>query len=305
AGPGKGLIIRYYPVINRTLLADDCNFDGEKENRAIFRAYAPRHYAGVFITGLVFLVIGIKWLIKQMKHKNGITTQETTSPRRQKNQKIKLLALLLIIIAFSIYKHWFEPGIFIIMIAIALAIAIPCLLFMHLRLPDWMYRYRLLLGKVVYLLFLIGLLLSFSLAFNKADIPAFLAGGAILLLFLSLLAIWSYSVQKKKWDQLKISTPYPEEKEDSISTSGGLICSVDEQSDESNEGRIVLMHNRLIFAAKDGTLTTIMFHSIRNIRIHRELLVIPVGLELTDYSNQKRYLVVGLPYYWKSKIRPS
>jgi len=43
-GPVEGTVTRYHPVINRPLSVADGTFDGKKENRAVFLAYAPRQY---------------------------------------------------------------------------------------------------------------------------------------------------------------------------------------------------------------------------------------------------------------------
>ena len=95
----------------------------------------------------------------------------------------------------------------------------------------------------------------------------------------------------------------PEETGITITKSCSLVSSLNGEESPSDDGRILLFPDRLVFAAKDGSITPILFNSVQKVSVHKELRYIPAGLELTGFDGQTRFLLVELPYYWKHKIK--
>jgi len=255
----------------------------------------------LLIPTLVLLFIDLR-LRKRRKRIKGFVRPAQPGPG-EKILRILTYFFAILTIGHEVLKNGLDPREPILFVAIGIVIFLVIIASQHLVLPDWLYRRKYILLNLVLMVLCV---VFFSVMIEKANHFDF---GQLMIWTLPVVGVFMvYTIfmvrrETKRQNELKGETPFNEETRSTICSEAGLVHSRDELSSHRNEGRVLLFHNRLVFVARDGTISTIPFTSIRNIRIHREWKVVPVGLKLTDYQNNVHYLAVPYPYYWRSKIR--
>jgi hypothetical protein len=273
----------------------------------IFGAETSAHsssnrHTGIYLLIISLLVLGINWLVTKLTVKKGTKSDKDQYPGLWNFRKYSGIFLLLTVLVSQIYEYWYHPLILIVLILVVLATLAYFVVVQYIRPSDRMYRSFNFLAALVFYVLLVGLCLLSLLTkpeIASSGLSIFIALGTFVL---SGFWIIGYLVMHRKWLKLKRDTPVPEETGNTITKSCSLVSSLHREESPSDDGRILLFADRLIFAGKDGTITPIPFNSIEKVSIHKELRIVPAGLELTGFDGQTRYLLVQLPYFWKHKM---
>jgi hypothetical protein len=305
--PGRGSITVYHPAINKPLPASEIVFEGRRESLSVFWKYFWIEFGGVLLSILTIIVLAISWFLRKGKRKRGWVPNMTRQTGPPAIIKYTVYGIAILTLVHSFFRYALDPGLITTVSWAALALILVLIVSQHLVLPDWLFRYNRFLPQIWVLMIGAGFGLGFFLSLREINPESSDIAGWLVPIFVMVLFYFLVVIQKEWKAQQKLvhEIPCPDEKKTTVSAAAGLVESKDNLSGHKNEGRLLLFHNRLVFVAIDGTLTTLPFTSIRNISVHKEWLVVPVGLRLTDYENQTRYLVVSYPYYWKSKVRKS
>lgn len=269
-------------------------------DEALAHSSSNRH-TGIYLLVISLVVIGINLLVTRLIVKKGTKSDKDQYPGLWKFRKYSVIFLWLTIIVSQVYQYWYQPHDFVFLVLFAISMGLILLISQYFRLPDWIFRHRLLYSYILFLVLLLAIVIA-AISSITADLPEILTWVIPLFLILSAYFVVIFIIQQRKWKRLKLATPYPDELKDTISAQGGLISSVEEEANHRNEGRILLFPDQLIFVTEDGTVTPVLFNSVKKVNIHKKFRFIPVGLELTGFDGQTRFLMVGLPYYWKHKM---
>ena len=264
---------------------------------------SSNRHTGIYLLIISLFVFGINWLVTRFTVKKGMKPEKDQYPGLWNFRKYSGIFLLLTALASQVYDYWYHPLSLIVFILVILASICYFILLQYIRPSDRMYRNFSFLATAAFYVLLVGSVLFFLL--TNPDIASSGVTGWITLgvFFLSVFSIIPYLIMHRRWKQLKRDTPVPEETSITITKPCSLVSSLNGEESPSDDGRILLIPDRLIFAAKDGTITPILFNSVQKVNIHKELRYIPAGLELTGFDGQTRFLLVELPYYWKHKIK--
>jgi len=270
-------------------------------DEALAHSSSNRH-TGIYLLIISLFVLGINWFATKLAVKKGTKPDKDQYPGLWKFRLYSSLFLGLSVIASQVYEYWYHPLSLIVLILVILASTGYFVVLQYIRPSDRIYRSFTILKYAVFYVLLVGLCLLFLL--TKPEIASSGLSIWITLGVFVLSGFWVIPnlIIHRKWKQLKRNTPVPEETGNTITKSCSLVSSLNGEESPSDDGRIVLFPDRLIFAAKDGTITPILFNSIQKVSIHKELSIVPAGLKITGFDGQTRYLLVGLPYFWKHKM---
>jgi hypothetical protein len=288
-------VTRYHPVLNQPLSREELVFEGRKEHRAVFWRYFFLDYGSVVLT-LVALLIAI---INRRKNVHQFGTGSRIYLARFSKKGIRYIYLLFIILFLSdVLKSWNNPSMIPTLLWIMVAGYVVHAATQYLVYPDWIMRNRILISVLLLEILSIGVL-----CYLFRDMQNALSWIWPLIILLVAYSVVILQKQKKHESSLRKLAFLEREKKNSITEKAWLADTVTETASDENAGRVVLMHDRLLFISKSGNQIPVIFSAIRNVKVHFEFLVLPVGLQLTDYHNNTKHLAIQFPYYWRAKIR--
>lgn len=288
-------VTRYYPVINQPITRKELLFEGHKEHWAVFLKYFFVEYSSVVLTLIALLIV----FINRRKNVHQFGTGSRIYLARFSKKGIRYVYVLFIILLLSdVLKFRNDPNLIPILLLILVAGYVVHAATQYLVYPDWIMRNRILISVILSGILSIGVL--FYLFRNMQNALTWIWPVILMLVAYSVVIIQK---NKKNDSNLRNLAFLEREKKDSITEKAWLADTVTETATDENAGRVVLMHDCLLFISKSGKQVPVVFSTIRNVRIHFEFFVLPVGLQLTDYHNNTKHLAIQFPYYWRAKIR--
>lgn len=296
-------ITRYYPEINRPIPAEDLIFNPRKENRAVLWRYAPREYFVLLVALIILLIFVIGKLIRGIQEKKGIQPEHLNTARFHKLRKATGQIVSAVIIASMFFNLISDPDAFLLIVLVVITLGLAMLGIQHLSFPDWVYRHHFLYLNLVFVLSCMGMTFWIFSKIPDGDLSGMTAWMIGMVPIMSIYLTFALLVHRRKWKRLRALTPCDGEQHDSLTASAGLMNSEEDEMNDTAEGRIVLFPDRIVFLAKDGSSTPILFNKVQKISVYREWRIVPAGLVLTDISNGVSYLEVEMPYFWKDKMK--
>ncbi len=292
---GFQTITRYHPVLNQPLSREELVFEGHKEHISVFWRYFFLDYGSVVLT-IVALLIAI---INRRKNIHQFGTGSRIYLARFSKKGIRYVYVLFIILLLSdVLKFWNDPNLIPILLLIMVSGYVVHAATQYLVYPDWIMRNRILIS-----VFLLEILSIGVLCYLFRDMQNALSWIWPLIILLVAYSVVILQKKKKHESSLRNLAFLEREKKNSITEKAWLADTVTETATDENAGRVILMHDRLLFVSKSGNQVPVIFSTIRNVKVHFEFLVVPVGLQLTDYHNNTKHLAIQFPFYWRAKIR--